>query len=213
MRRRAIGFVVAVACGIAACGGDTAPAAPAPGSAAAVASATTHATTSPTVTPSPSPSPGTTTTTFESAVYPYTLTTERTVLQLPWHAAENAWDGVQPVEMIGPFTDSSAVRDGGIFLIGAPSPDGLDAFFGRAEEHGVPVKGCTEARGRRDVTIGGVQGIAFVQECTATSAYVRVALVNGGFGIGAWVSVVPLDESAALERLVQLLDGLEWTTR
>ena len=113
--------------------------------------------------------------------------------------------------MAGPYTDRSAVAEGGLFLIGAEA-DNLDEFFARFEGNGTRYHGCTEAQDRIDVTIGDIPVIAFTQRCANDSAFARAALFKDGFGLGTWITTTPGKKIVARDRLIELLDGLEWRT-
>ena len=54
--------------------------------------------------------------------------------------------------------------------------------------------------------------IGFTQVCETGASFGRVALFKDGWGIAAWISSAPGAQMAALERLIEVLDGLEWRT-
>jgi hypothetical protein len=167
---------------------------------------------SPSTAASPSAGPSAAANTFVSEHYRYSLTLPPGTLLLNWHSADRAWDGQAKVDMAGQYPDRTAIAEGGLLVIGAEA-ESLDDFFTRFEANGTRFHGCTPAQDPTDVTIGGVAAIAFLQQCANnTVGFARVALFKDGFGLGVWISTLPGAEGAARDRLIELLDGLEWQT-
>ena len=216
-RHLALGLAIAVS--LSACGGAaTVQGTPVEPTMSPVASPTTVPTPTrsepPTAAPSPPASPSAASSaagnTFVSEHYRYALTLPPGTLLLNWHSADRAWDGQAKVDMAGQYPDRTAIAEGGLLVIGAEA-ESLDDFFTRFEANGTRFHGCTAAQDPTDVTIGGVAAIAFLQQCANnTVGFARVALFKDGFGLGVWISTLPGKEGAARDRLIELLDGLEW---
>ena len=207
-----VGAVIAF--GIAACGTPSASPTATPSATSAGVDAPSPARTleSPsTPAPSPTTAASTTSDTFTSTRYRYTLTLPAGSLLLGWHSADRAWDGQAKVDMAGPYPDRTGVAEGSLYLIGSEA-DGLEEFLDRFEGNGTRFHGCGPAQNRRDLMIGGVPAIGFTQACATGATFGRVALFKDGFGIGAWIASAPGAEMAALDKLVELLEGLEWQT-
>ncbi len=215
-------FAIAIACVVAACGNSVPP--------PTEARSPTPAASASLQPPSPSPTTAATNevTTFESTEYAYTMSTLPGTLLGPWHAAEHAWDGKQQIDMDGPDVDRTVVADGDLFLIGAPAPDGLEGFLARFERSVGALGDCVEGARFRN-GIGAYYGlvpaktpfpafiavgIAFRERCEGNTLFARQVLVRDGYGIGAWIASVPADDDeAVLTNLVELLGGLNWTTK
>jgi hypothetical protein len=151
---------------------------------------------------------------FVSDQYKYALTLPPGAALLAWHGADRQWDGQVKVDIgPSPYTDRTSVAEGGLLIIGSEA-ESLDEFFGRFEANGPRFRGCNPAKDRLDVTIGGVLAIGFTQICgdDESDAFGRVALFNDGRGIGATIQTTVGNEVAARDRLVELLEGLEWRT-
>jgi hypothetical protein len=149
--------------------------------------------------------------TFESKQYGYALTLPPGAALLRWHQAVRQWDGQFKVDTgPNPYTDRNAVAEGGLLIIGSKA-ESLGEFFSRFEASGPRFRGCNAARNRLDVTIGGVPAIGFTQVCgeDARDGFGRVALFKDGRGIGASIATIG-DTVAARDRLIELLEGLEW---
>jgi hypothetical protein len=220
-----VATALAVACVVAACGDNVPPPPTEARSPTPAASATPLRSASSSSTMIETPG----VTTFESTVYPYTLTTRAGTLLVGWHAAERAWDGKQQIDMGGPYTDRAVIASGGLFVIGAPAPDGLEGFQARFERTSVPVRGCSVGiRIKNSIgeyiglvpsetaipdVLPAVPGVAFTQTCEDDTMVARQALVHDGYGIGAWVVSVPGNDDAVLSTLLEQLGGLHWTTR
>jgi hypothetical protein len=216
LRRLAIHAGVLALC-LAACGTPAPSATPTP-TPLATPSPVETAAASPTVTRSPTEAPAESSSaaasaagdTFVSTLYPYALTLPPHSLLLVWHAAERPWDGQARVDMAGSYVDRTSIAEGGLFLISAPTGD-LDAFFTAFVANGTRFHNCTEGGDRVDTTIDDVPAIAFTQECEGVG-FGRVALFKDGHGIGAWITTLPGEKVPARDRLIELLDGLEWRT-
>ncbi len=148
---------------------------------------------------------------FASTVYPYALTLPSTMLTRRWAAAKQPWDGVHRFKMLGPMLDAVGVTDGGLFLIGGAAPSGLDEFIERTVAGTNMDMACTKPTGTRNVTIGGIAGVAFSQDCSGP-ILVRVTMVRGKQGLVALILASAASEARALDDLIALLDGLEWTS-
>jgi hypothetical protein len=213
--------IVAVFAVLVACGGSTATTGPTEASTPELhESATSAATLESTLSPEPTPgasnaaTPSADANTFVSDQYKYALTLPPGAALVAWHGADRPWDGHAKVDIAGgPYTDRTSVAEGGLLIIGSEA-ENLDEFFGRFEANGPRFRGCNAAKDRLDVTIGGVPAIAFTQICgeDESDAFGRVALFNDGRGVGASILTTLGNEVAARDRLVELLDGLEWRT-
>jgi hypothetical protein len=207
--------------GLAGCGSvgspSVRPSAPSPTIAAAptASAAPTPATPSPEPTARPSVGPAATASaasnTFVSANYNYALTLPPRTALVRWHAASRRWDGATSVPEEGPYTDSSTVAEGSLLIIGSPA-ESLDEFFARFEAAGPRFHGCNAAEDRVDATINGVPAIGFIQVCGPGEGFGRLALFKDGFGIGASIHTTADKLVPALDRLIELFDGLEWRT-
>ncbi len=150
--------------------------------------------------------------TFESPFYRYAMTIAPGTRTRNWRPASRVWDGIARLDMAGPYTDQTGTPDGGLFLFGAEA-ESLDAWFARVEGNGSRYHACTPAQNRLDVTIKGVPAIAFSQGCALGTTMARVAIWKDGWGIGVWLGDTPAGEAATTrDRLIELLDGLEWRT-
>lgn len=169
---------------------------------------------SPAINPSPTAPPASEApVTLESAVYPYSLVVPAHTLTLAWLPAARAWNGTEAINLLGsPVVDKTGIPDGGLVIFGAAAPDGLDGFFEVHAANGSRYHGCGKPTNQRDVTINGDPAIAFVQACLAQQTRSQVSIVHGGFGLGILVSTGAGNEVAALDHLVDLLDGLTWKT-
>jgi hypothetical protein len=221
-RARSIVLMVAIAGMAAACASAPVPAPAGTSQAApplnAPASPSPDRTTSPVASPSlsipPAASPSEGPVTLESKVYPYSLTVPALALTRAWIPATQTWDGAAPINMLGgsQVIDRAGLRDGGLFLFGAPAADGLEAFFELHAANGSRFHGCGEPMHRRNVTIGGVPAIAFVQYCLTDQTRAQVTIVKDGFGLASFVDAAHGTELPVLDRLIELLGGLHWRT-
>jgi len=208
-RVRAFGSLIAIAGIVGACA--TAPAAsPAAAHPTATPSSAPVISPSPSIAPTVSPSEGPVT--LESIVYPYSLTVPPRSLTRAWVPATQLWDGAAPINMLGgsPVIDRVGLTEGGLFMFGAPAPTGLEAFFKLHAENGSRFHGCGAPTNRRDITIGGVPAIAFVQHCLADQTRAQVTIVKGGFGLACFIDAAHGTELTALDHLIGLLGGLHW---
>jgi hypothetical protein len=220
LRLRVPGILAGLAVVAVACGGSSATSRPivaaTPG---ATATATATLVPTPESTASPDrtaePPPGVIASqeanTFVSPRYGYALTLPPHVALLGWHGADRQWDGQSKVHIAGPYTDRTVVAEGGLLVIGSEA-ESLDEFVRRFEATGPRFRGCGMAQNRLDVTIGGVPAIGFTQICgdDAHDGFGRVALFNNGWGIGASIATTFGNEVAGRDRLIELLEGLEW---
>ncbi|MBA2718528.1 MAG: hypothetical protein H0U52_04665 [Chloroflexi bacterium] len=147
---------------------------------------------------------------FASTQYPYALTLPATMLTRRWAAAQRVWDGVQRFDMLGPLLDRVGVPDGGLYLIGGAAPSGLQEFTDRGVAKTNLHHDCTKPTGERSVKVGAVRGVAFSQDC-AGQFLVRVTLVREEQGVIAFILANAAAETRALDDLIELLAGLEWT--
>jgi hypothetical protein len=146
-----------------------------------------------------------------SHYYNYALTLPPRTALVRWHAATRRWDGATSVQEEGPYIDWSTVAEGGMYIIGSPA-DSLDEFFTRFEAAGPRFHGCNAAEDRVDAAINGVPVIGFTQVCGSREGFARLALFKDGFGIGASIHTMADKTVAARDRLIELLEGLEWRT-
>jgi hypothetical protein len=156
----------------------------------------------PAATPAPS--------TFESPFYRYAITLPPGSMLLNWRPAQRMWDGISKIDRAGPYTDRTAIAEGGLFLFGAGA-ESLESWFSRVAGHGSRYHGCTPGENRVDVTVNGVPAIAFTQSCDENTNMARVALWKDSYGIGLWLGETSVDKLVAVrDRAVELLSTLEW---
>jgi hypothetical protein len=211
----------AIAIVLAACGASTpspvATPSPLP-SPTPVATPTATAIASPEATRVPDPTPDATEAaaqsadpnTFVSPVYQYALTLPPGSLLRNWGPAERAWDFRSKLESGGPFLDDAAIKEGGIYLYGAPSAS-LEEWFGVVEGAGIRFHRCTKAQNRQDATIGDAKAIAFTQSCSNNiERWARVAIFKDGYGVALWLHPTPGAEVAGRDRALEVLKGLQW---
>jgi hypothetical protein len=210
----AVSALIVVACGTAA------PSAVPPSSPSPTSQVTASTAESPESTASPEPTPDETeaalpsvgATTFASPNYQYALTLPPGVALVAWHPATRAWDGAGRVQEAGPYIDRTSIAEGGLYIIGSPA-ESLDEFFTRFEASAPTFHGCPAAEDRVDAAINGVPAIGFTQECGTGDEWARVAIVKDGVGVGASVRTTGGKDVAARDRLIELLDGLEFRPR
>ncbi|HEX5015865.1 MAG TPA: hypothetical protein VFV72_17095 [Candidatus Limnocylindrales bacterium] len=149
--------------------------------------------------------------TFTSPKYEYAITLPPGVALVGWHAADRAWNGAGIVQESGTAIDRTSISEGGLLIVGSPA-ESLDEFYTRFEANGPRFNGCDAAGDRMDVTINGVPAIAFTQVCgdDENDDFGRVAIVNDGYGVGASILTTPGKKLEARDRLIELLEGLEF---
>jgi hypothetical protein len=189
-----------------------APPAPRPPGIAAIETVAPDPTASPTAVPAPASASSTAgALTFESKHYPYAMTLPAGVAFSNWRSASKTWDGLARVDIAGLYVDRVSIPDGTLLFFGGTA-NGLDEFFRRFEANGTRYHGCTQALNRRTESINGVAAISFTQRCVTDATFARVALFKDGYGIAAYVLTLPGREIDTRDRLIELLDGLEWRT-
>ena len=151
--------------------------------------------------------------TFESKHYPIALRLPEGVKEGSWADARRPWDGLQGIDMAGPFLDVVFLPSRSLFIFGAATSDDLEAFAAHYVEITMRRHGCTEPQNRRDVVIDEVPAVGFSQSCEHDTVQARVALVHDGFGLIVFSITRPGEENAALDEVVSVLDGLEWRAR
>jgi len=150
--------------------------------------------------------------TFESEHYPIALRLPEGVEDGSWVDARLPWDGVQGIDMAGPYVDLVFLPSRSLFLLGAATSDDLETFFANFAAIMTRRHACTEPQNRRDVVIGAVAAVGFSQSCDEDTVQARVALVHDGFGLVVFSPTIVGQEVAALDEVISSLDGLEWRT-
>ena len=151
--------------------------------------------------------------TFESEHYPIALRLPEGVGEGSWADASRPWDGLQGVDMGGPFTDTVFLPSRSLFLFGAATSDDLEAFVSHFAEIATRRHSCTEPQNRRDVVINEVPAVGFSHSCDKDTVQARVALIHDGFGLIVFSTTRAGEENAALDEIISVLDGLEWRAR
>ena len=162
-------------------------------------------------TPAPSPVPSAAgPVVIESTLYPYRLTVPAGPTSFV--AAHVPWDGIQKLSSDSRETDH--VRAPGVGLVWIVMTDTTETI----EKIGPDIEakfrswhGCGPASSRREFSVGELSGVAFAHTCGAgADPWVRAVVVGQGRALVAMTSG-GTDSSAALDRLVELFGGLEWT--
>jgi hypothetical protein len=151
--------------------------------------------------------------TFESKHYPIALRLPEGVEEGSWADARRPWDGLQGIDMAGPFLDVVFLPSRSLFLFGAATSDDLEAFLSHFAEISARRHSCTEPQNRRDVVIDEVPAVGFSQSCEEGTVQARVALIHDGFGLIVFSITRAGEENAALDEVISTLDGLEWRAR
>jgi hypothetical protein len=149
---------------------------------------------------------------FESAHYPFAFRLPEGVEDGSWADARQTWDGVQGIDMAGPFLDVVFLPSRSLFFFGAETPDDLETFVTTVAGIATRRHNCTEPENRRDVVIGEVPAIGFSHICEQETVQARVALLHDGFGLVVFSNAIAGQENAALDEVISALDGLEWRT-
>jgi|tagenome__1003787_1003787.scaffolds.fasta_scaffold20636373_1 hypothetical protein len=156
--------------------------------------------------------------TFESTLYPYSLTLPVGVATRRWHAATRPWDGVsrfasESRDGQSPSIDDNGTPDGGLFIIGTPTSETLEAFVKRVADNQSRFHGCAEPTAIRPVVVAGDPATSFVQTCADNTVAVRVVTIHAGFGFAANIQsddMPPAKRPTVQADLVSWLGGLVW---
>lgn len=152
---------------------------------------------------------------LESTHYPYALTLPAERLTRPLQSAARPWDGEGRIASDSPYVDRVITSDGVFHIFGIEWDDDLASLAQMFADRQEQTHGCSaEQEHRREVTVAGTPGVGFGQgSCGAENAvFARLALLHDGFGLIAFTSTSPGQESAAIDELTSVLSGLEWRT-
>ena len=192
------------------CGATTAPS---PSTAQPAGSPSPASTpTTPVITPAATPE------TFQSALYPYSLMLPLGVATRRWHAATRPWDGVsrftsESRDGQSPSIDDVGTPDGGLFIIGTPTSDTLEAFLHRIADNQSRFHGCAPPTAIEPVVVAGEPGTSFIQTCADNTVAVRVVTIHHGFGFAANIqsdNMPPAKRPTVRADLLGWLGGLAW---
>jgi hypothetical protein len=150
--------------------------------------------------------------TFESAHYPVALRLPAGVEDGSWVDARRPWDGVQGIDMAGPFVDVVFLPSRSLFFFGTDTSDDLEAFVATVAGSATRRHQCSEPQNRRDVVVAEIPAVAYSQTCELDAVFARVALVHDGFGLVVFSPTIVGQEVAALDEIISSLDGLELRT-
>jgi hypothetical protein len=204
-------FAISVPIG---CGG-TAVATPAPtASPTPTRSASPSATPEQTALPTPSPTaaasptPGQPTT-FESVVYPYTLTLPAGTVRRLWRPATVAWDGKTPINRTTSSVDGNGTTLGDLIVFGLPASDPA-VLGGIVEDNTSRFNGCRLTNDPKPLDVNGVPGVTYAQVCAQGTTALTVAVVNEGYGLTFRVVEYRKPDAEVLAELTEWVAGATW---
>lgn len=144
--------------------------------------------------------------TFESTVYPYSITLPAGVATRNWHAATRMWNG-EIARSVGPYDDQNGSVDGALFIFGTAWTKDLAAFTSFVSRM------CGAPTSVRSIELAGefagVGATVIQQVCTGVPV-VRVLLVRGGLGLVINLEPNPGFEKTGPDDLLAWLGGLGW---
>jgi hypothetical protein len=147
-------------------------------------------------------------TVLASILYPYRISVPSGPTSFV--PAPAPWDGQQVLGTDTRLADRARVPGvGAVWLAMTDTADPLDAVARDIEAKFRRWHGCKPATGRRSFAHGELEGVAWVHSCGET--YVRAVVVGDGHVLVAYAPA-GTDANAAVEHLVALFDGLEWTS-
>ena len=149
---------------------------------------------------------------IESVQYPYALTLPANAEFRDFHSASRAWDGVGAIRRDSRYVDYVELAETTFFVYGLRSSGDLDldSWTSAVLDHRARVNRCSDPANVREIEVAGVPARVFAQVCGNDSQFVRLTLVHADLGLVAFMSAALGEEVAAGDRLVELLDGLEW---
>ncbi len=203
--RRGLLAVIALATGLAACGGSAtaSPAAPS-SSPAAVASPPPSASAAPAQTPTPSPTPAL----FTSAAYDY-----RSAYPGTWVAsqAQEPWDGTARIDSNGPYTDQVMIPGSILFFVyGAPTTLTAEEYAAQGQAqvaawHGCPAKADSVA----EVAVDGAPGRLHAFLCSGLLVQ-KLMVVRDGEGLVLNMLAPPDGETDPRALFREIVAGITW---
>ena len=147
---------------------------------------------------------------IESVQYRYALTLPANADFRDFHSASQAWDGVGAIRRDSRYVDYVELADTTFFVFGLRNPGDLDSWTSAVLAHLGRVNRCSDPTNVRETAVAGVPARVFAQVCGGGDQFVRLTVVHEDLGLVAFMSAALGQEVATGDRLVELLDGLQW---
>ena len=145
-----------------------------------------------------------------STMYPYRLTVPSGPTSFV--SAKAPWDGVQKFSSDTIMADRARVPGVGAVWLGmTDTTDPITTVAPDIEAKFSSWHGCKPPTARRVFTVGELDGVAFVHGCgPGNDTWMRAVIVGKGHMLVAFANVGN-DPQGALDRLIEMFGGLEWT--
>lgn len=159
-------------------------------------------------TPAASETPGQPTT-FESVVYPYTLTLPAGTVRRLWRPATVAWDGKTPINRTTSSVDGNGTTLGDLIVFGLPASD--PSTLGEiVEDNTSRFNGCRITSEPAAVEVNGTPGVTYAQVCAQGTTALTVAVVKEGYGLTFRVVEYTKPDAEVLAELSGWIAGTTW---
>ena len=149
-------------------------------------------------------------TTFESVVYPYTLTMPAGVLRRQWRPATVPWDGQTPINRQSQSVDANGTPAGDLIVWAFPWTSDAASFGALVEDNTSRFNGCRLASEPTPLEVNGAPGGTYTQVCAQGTTALTVALVKDGYGLVSRVIEYTAPDEEVRDQLTEWMAGATW---